>query len=180
MTQTKNLEVWLRGPLPEVPALLQPVAHALLQAREEVENFMQDFPDELLWERPAGVASVGYHLQHLTGILERLFAYARGEQLTEHQLAYLYAEGKPVGEDKQSETLVQKFSEQVDKAMEQLRQTDERTLTESRQVGRAQVDSTVMGLLFHAAEHSMRHVGQLLVTARVLREREMMNGNMVD
>ncbi|MBF8962971.1 DinB family protein [Pontibacter sp. FD36] len=180
MTQTKNLEVWLRGPLPDVPALLQPVAHALLQAREEVGSFMQDFPDELLWERPAGVASVGYHLQHLTGILERLFAYARGEQLSEQQLAYLYAEGKPVGEDKQSETLVQKFNEQVDKAMDQLRHTDESSLTESRRVGRAQVESTVMGLLFHAAEHSMRHVGQLLVTARVLREREMSNGNMVD
>lgn len=141
---------------------------------------MQDFPDELLWERPAGVASVGYHLQHLTGILERLFTYARGEQLTEQQLASLYAEGKPVGQDRQSETLVQKFNEQVDKALEQLRQTDESSLTETRRVGRAQVESTVMGLLFHAAEHSMRHVGQLLVTARVLREREMSNGNMVD
>lgn len=180
MTQTKNLEVWLRGPLPDMPALLQPVAHALLQAREEVENFMQEFPDELLWERPAGVASVGYHLQHLTGILERLFAYAQGEQLSEQQLAYLYAEGKPKGEDKQSDTLVQNFSQQVDKALEQLQQTDEQTLTESRRVGRAQVESTVMGLLFHAAEHSMRHVGQLLVTARILREREMTNGNMVD
>lgn len=180
MTQTKNLEVWLRGPLPDVPAMLQPAAHALLQAREEVGNIMQDFPDELLWERPAGVASVGYHLQHLTGILERLFTYARGEQLNEQQLAYLYAEGKPVGQDRQSETLVQKFNEQVDKAMEQLRQTDESSLTETKRVGRAQVESTVMGLLFHAAEHSMRHVGQLLVTARVLRERETLNGNMVD
>jgi uncharacterized damage-inducible protein DinB len=180
MTQTKNLEVWLRGPLPDMPPLLQPVAHALLQAREEVESFMQDFPDGLLWERPAGVASVGYHLQHLTGILDRLFAYAKGEILTEDQLAYLYAEGKPKGADTHSETLVQKFSQQVDKALEQLQDTDEQTLTESRRVGRSQVESTVMGLYFHAAEHTMRHVGQLLVTARILREREMTNGNMVD
>ncbi|WP_018478500.1 DinB family protein [Pontibacter roseus] len=171
MTQTKNLEVWLRGPLPDMPSLLQPVAHALLQAREEVENFMQDFPAELLWERPAGVASVGYHLQHLVGVLERLFTYARGEALTEEQLAFLYAEGKPAGENARAEALVQQFHEQVDKALEQLRQTDENTLTETRRVGRAQVESTVMGLLFHAAEHSMRHVGQLLVTARVLRDR---------
>lgn len=180
MTQTKNLEVWLRGPLPDMSPLLQPVAHALLQAREEVENFMQDFPDDLLWERPAGVASVGYHLQHLTGILERLFVYAQGGVLNEEQLAYLYAEGKPKGADTRSETLVQKFHEQVEKALDQLRQTDEQTLTDSRRVGRAQVESTVMGLLFHAAEHSMRHVGQLLVTARILREREISNGNMVD
>ncbi|MBD1398853.1 DinB family protein [Pontibacter sp. JH31] len=171
MTQTKNLEVWLRGPLPGIPPLLQPVAHALLQAREEVENFMQDFSEDLLWERPAGVASVGYHLQHLVGILDRLFTYAKGEALTEQQLTYLYAEGKPAHAKEHAQDLVQRFHEQVDKALDQLAQTDEQTLTEPRQVGRAQVDSTVMGLLFHAAEHSMRHVGQLLVTARVLRDK---------
>ncbi len=171
MTQTKNLEVWLRGPLPDLSPLLQPVGHALLQAREEVENFMEGFPEELIWERPAGVASVGYHLQHLTGILDRLFTYARGEALTEQQLAYLYAEGKPTAADGQVEELVQQFNRQVDKALEQLRQTIEQQLTEVRRVGRAQVESTMLGLLFHAAEHSMRHVGQLLVTARVLRER---------
>ena len=72
-----------------VAGLLGHDAHALLQAREEVENFMQDFSEDLLWERPAGVASVGYHLQHLVGILDRLFTYAKGEALTEQQLAYL-------------------------------------------------------------------------------------------
>ncbi|MBC5772857.1 DinB family protein [Pontibacter sp. KCTC 32443] len=167
MTQTKNLEVWLRGPLPDVPALLQPVAHALLQAREEVENFMRDVPEDLIWERPAGVASVGYHLQHLVGILDRLLTYARGEALTEEQLAYLYAEGKPTKATAQE--LVQQYHEEVDKALEQIRKTEEQTLTEVRRVGRSQVESTVIGLLFHAAEHSMRHIGQLLVTARVLR-----------
>ncbi|WP_162425800.1 DinB family protein [Pontibacter pudoricolor] len=167
MTQTKTLEVWLRGPVNGVPALLQPVAHALLQACEEVESFMQDFPEDLIWDRPAGVASVGYHLQHLTGILQRLLTYARGEALSEDQLAFLYAEGKPT--EATAQDLLQQYREQLDKAMEQLKQTDESTLTEVRRVGRAQVESTVMGLLFHAAEHSMRHVGQLLVTARVLR-----------
>ena len=171
MTQTKNLEVWLRGPLPDLPSHLQPVGHAMLQARADVDKFMQDFPEELIWERPAGVASVGYHLQHLTGILDRLFTYARGESLTEEQLAYLYAEGKPTSANVQVQELVQQFHRQVDKALEQLRQTDEQQLTEVRRVGRAQVESTLLGLLFHAAEHSMRHVGQLLVTARVLRER---------
>ncbi|MER2997661.1 DinB family protein [Pontibacter populi] len=167
MTQTKNLEVWLRGPINGVPDLLQPVAHALLQARDEVESFMQDFPEDLIWERPAGVASVGYHLQHLTGILQRLLTYARGEALTEDQLAFLYAEGKPT--EATAQDLVQQFHEQVDKALEQIKLTNANTLAEVRRVGRAQVESTVMGLLFHAAEHSMRHVGQLLVTARVLR-----------
>lgn len=69
-----------------MPPLLQPVAHALLQAREEVEALMLDFPEALLWERPAGVASVGFHLQHLTGVLDRLLTYARGEALSQGQL----------------------------------------------------------------------------------------------
>jgi uncharacterized damage-inducible protein DinB len=173
MAQTQNLEVWLRGPLDNMPPLLQPVAHAIMQAREEVDAFMRDFPEELLWERPAGIASVGFHLQHLTGILDRLFSYAKGEALTEEQLNFLYAEGKmpKTGGPPQIEELVQAYDEQVNKALEQLRQTDEQTLTEPRQVGRAQVSSTVQGLLFHAAEHTMRHVGQLLVTARILQDK---------
>ncbi|MDX5421154.1 MAG: DinB family protein [Hymenobacteraceae bacterium] len=170
MAETKHLEVWLRGPIPGMPSLLQPVAHALLQAREEVHTLMEGFPEELLWEHPAGTASVGFHLQHLKGVLDRLFTYARGETLTEPQLDFLYAEGKPARNTVYLvQDLVRDFDRQVDQALEQLRDTDEDTLTEKRGVGRAQVASTVQGLLFHAAEHTMRHVGQLLVTARILR-----------
>ena len=161
-------EVWLRGPLPGIPALLQPVAHALLQAREEVETHLRDFPADRLWERPAGVASVGFHLQHLAGVLDRLFTYARGEGLTAGQLAALAAEGKPTGLASEPAALVQLFGQQVEKSLAQLRITDEKTLTEPREVGRAKLPSTVLGLLFHAAEHTQRHVGQLLVTARVV------------
>src|SRR5215471_14794692 len=64
MSQLSRPEVWLRGPLPDIPRLLQPVAHALLQAREEVEDLLTDFEDGLLWTRPGGVASVGFHLRH--------------------------------------------------------------------------------------------------------------------
>lgn len=130
---------------------------------------MTDFPLERLWERPGGLASVGFHLQHLSGVLDRLFTYARGESLDEKQLSVLAAEGKP---DPQIHfrDLIASFHEQVEIALEQLRSTDERTLTEHRAVGRAQLPSTVLGLLVHAAEHTQRHVGQLLVTAGVLRE----------
>lgn len=160
-------EFWQRGPVPGVPPLLQPVAHALLQAREEVGESLADFPETLLWERPAGVASVGFHLQHLTGVLDRLFTYARGEALSDEQRAWLGAEGKPT--EVSVAELVQRFGAQVETALAQLRQTDEATLTDFRGVGRAQLPSTVLGLLFHAAEHTMRHLGQLLVTVRVLR-----------
>jgi uncharacterized damage-inducible protein DinB len=163
-------EVWLRGPLPAVPPLLQPVAHALLQAREEVTELMQQFPPEKLAERPLGLASVGFHLRHLTGVLDRTFTYARGEALSETQLAYLAAEGQPPTHPGAVAELVQAFAQQVDTALAQLGNTSEATLPEWRGVGRAQLPSTVIGLLVHAAEHTTRHVGQLLVTSRIIRE----------
>ncbi len=163
-------EVWLRGPVPGIPPLLQPVAHALLQAREEIAEMMKDFPEEKLWEKPVGLASVGFHLQHLSGVLDRIFTYARAEKLTDEQLQYLSKEGKGEENKASIEEMIERFNLQVDDALDQLWQTDETTLTDNRGVGRANLPSTVGGLLFHAAEHTMRHVGQLLVTVKVLKE----------
>ena len=166
MANKNKPEVWLRGPLKGIPPLLQPVAHALLQAREELNELMSDFPDNLLWEKPVGMASPGFHLQHLTGVLDRLFTYAQREQLTQQQLDYLAFEGKD--QQQSVQILLDNFNRQVDKAIKQLSETDESTLTETRGVGRAQIPSTVIGLLVHSAEHTMRHIGQLLVTVRVV------------
>ena len=160
-------EVWLRGPVSGVPPLLQPVVHALLQAREEVNALMIGFPSYLLWEKPFGVASVGFHLQHLTGVLDRLLTYANGNGLSPEQLKSLSTEGTPDPAISISD-LINAFYQQVDKAISQLQHTAERSLTEPRVVGRAQLPSTVIGLLTHAAEHTMRHTGQLTVTVRVV------------
>src|SRR5580693_965844 len=94
MSRSSNTEYWLRGPVAGIPALLQPVAHALLQSRDEVNTLMQGFPEERLWDRPGGVASPGFHLQHLAGVLDRLFTYADGEALSPRQLEELAGEGK--------------------------------------------------------------------------------------
>jgi len=168
MANDKLPEVWLRGPLPNMPVLLQPVAHALLQAREELNELMAHFPESMLWNKPAGLASPGFHLQHLTGVLNRLFTYARAESLNNNQLDYLSAEGKPPAGEYSVQRLVENFNKEVEKALAQLNTTDEQTLTQVRGVGRAQVPSTVIGLYMHAAEHTMRHLGQLLVTVKVL------------
>lgn len=165
-------EVWQRGPVQGIPPLLQPVAHALLQAREEVNEIMHDFPSELLWERPAGLASPGFHLQHLSGVLDRVFTYARNEGLSDLQFDQLAAEGKNSETGYETEQLVKRFDMQVDKSMEQISITDENILIDFRSVGRSQLPSTVLGLLFHAAEHTMRHIGQLIVTAAVVRNRQ--------
>jgi uncharacterized damage-inducible protein DinB len=168
MSAVNKPEVWLRGPLPGITPALQPVAHALLQAREEFNELMKDFNGELLWQRPAGAASPGFHLQHLTGVLERLFSYAKGKMLTESQLKQLAAEGKHDNPGQTVQYLVAQFNEQVDKSLVQLSETSADELFEIRTVGRAKIPSTVIGLLFHAAEHTMRHLGQLLVTLKVV------------
>jgi uncharacterized damage-inducible protein DinB len=162
-------EAWLRGPIEGVPDLLQPVAHALIQAREESHDLLRDFPADLLWNRPAGLASVGFHLQHVAGVADRLFTYARGESLNDAQRAALAKEGSPLESGNHVDVLLGAFDAQVDRALDQLRATRPDTLFETRQVGRLQLPATTLGLLFHAAEHIQRHVGQLLVTARVQR-----------
>ncbi len=167
MSLTKLPEVWLRGAIESIPALLQPVAHTLLQAQEELNYIMKNFPGPKLWEKPAGVASVGFHLQHLTGVLDRLFTYAKGEALSEQQLNYLNNEAKQ--SDNISITkLLEQFNKQIGFSLKQLSETDIAIITEYRSVGRKQLPSTVIGLLFHAAEHTMRHTGQLLVTVKIL------------
>ncbi len=161
------MEYWLSGPIENIPSLLQPVAHALLQAREEVRESVKDFTQSLLWHRPGGAASVGFHLQHLTGVLDRLFTYARGEHLNHQQLQYLKAEGIE-NESIQISELLENFNQQVDIALKQLQDTRENSLLEFRGVGRKRIPSNVIGLLFHTAEHTQRHTGQLLVTVKVL------------
>jgi len=160
-------EVWLRGPLDDVPLLLQPVAHALLQAMEEIKELMNGFPDDLLWQRTAGIASPGFHLLHITGVLDRLCTYAKGELLREEQLRYLKEESTP--HPTSTSELLAMVESQVQLTIEQLKNTDEASLTNVRTVGRKALPSTVQGLLFHSAEHTMRHLGQLLVTVKVIK-----------
>jgi uncharacterized damage-inducible protein DinB len=162
-----NTEAWLRGPIDGVPLLLQPVAHALTQANDEIQTIMMDFPEDKLWEQPADVASVAFHLQHIPGVLDRLFSYSQGLPITNAQLKYLSEEGLENASIKK-DLLLADLSEKIKRSIEYLRTLDPQSLTHERTVGRKKLPSTVLGLLFHAAEHTMRHTGQLLVTARFL------------
>jgi uncharacterized damage-inducible protein DinB len=162
-------EAWLRGPIEGIPALLMPVAHALVQALDEADRATADLDTRALWVRPAGVASVGFHLRHIAGVLDRLFTYARGRQLDETQLAALAAEKEPGDPAATAESLLRDLREAVERALDQLRATAPESLLEPREVGRRKLPSTVLGLLFHAAEHAQRHTGQLIVTSRIIR-----------
>jgi hypothetical protein len=162
-------EVWLRGPIPGVEPLLMPAVHALLQAREDLERVAAGATMDELWQRPGGAAAAGYHLQHLAGSLDRLLTYARGEGLNEAQRQALAEEGKSGAS---GPALLATACSVIDGALEQLRNTPPETLLDTREVGRARLPATVLGLVFHAAEHTARHVGQLITTLKVVRGKE--------
>lgn len=158
-------EAWLRGPVAGIPPLLQPVAHALLQALEDAEAVAAGVSRDELWAGVGGAASMGFHLIHATGSLDRLFTYARGESLSDAQREALAMEKAP-STTADAGTLLSALRAQVGRALAQLGATDTATLTDHRAVGRAGAPSTVIGLLFHGAEHTVRHVGQAITTAR--------------
>lgn len=163
-----NTEWWQRGPIDGVPAVLQPVAHILLQVRESVSELVENMTEAEWNARPANVASCAFHVQHITGVIDRLFTYARGEGLSADQFAAIRSEGDQLAIAHVPAALTA-LSTRIDTAISQLRATDVATLGDFRGVGRAQLPSTVIGCLVHGAEHSMRHVGQLSVTSRVVR-----------
>ena len=159
-------EVWLRGPVPGFEPLLLPAAHALLQVKEEVRALEDHVPAHLVWARPGEAASIGFHVRHIGGSLDRLLTYARGEQLTEAQRLALAAEevetNEPLGQ------LGTETRAAIDRALEQQQRTSREELLVERRVGRGGLPSTTIGLLFHAAEHATRHAGQALTTLRIL------------
>jgi uncharacterized damage-inducible protein DinB len=161
-------EYWLRGPVLDVAPLLQPVAHALLQAGEDLQAHLAGLEPEQVWARPGGAASVGYHVRHLAGSLDRLLTYARGELLSADQIAHLKAEGLPGEPPADAASVLATAQAALDRALEQVGRTSEETLLETRRVGRAGLPATVLGLLFHAAEHTTRHTGQAITTAKIV------------
>ncbi len=161
-------EWWQRGPLAGVPAVLQPVAHILLQVQESVGELVAGLSEHAWNARPAGVASAAFHVRHITGVIDRLFTFARGEALSEEQFATMRAEGEPLlAAD--IPVVLEALARRVDAAVAELRHIPVETLGDFRGVGRARLPSTVIGCLVHGAEHSMRHVGAMSVTIRVVR-----------
>ena len=162
-------EPWLRGPIPGIAALLQPAAHAFVMSLEDCDTAAAELTVDELWTSPGGAASVGYHLRHLAGSTDRLLTYARGSSLSEAQRAVLAAEAANTRPRPTAAQLLDAWRAGVGAALTQLGATPESALTEARAIGRAQLPSTLLGVLFHAAEHASRHTGQVVTTARVVR-----------
>src|SRR4026209_1283159 len=89
-----NTEWWRRGPIEGVPAVLQPIAHILLQVRESVGEIVEPLTAQEWNARPAGVASAAFHVRHIAGVIDRLVACARGNSLSIEQFAAIQAKGQ--------------------------------------------------------------------------------------
>lgn len=164
----KQPDFWLSGPIDGVNPLLMPAAHALLQTMEDVQAATADLTMEELWKAPGTAAAVGFHLKHLAASTDRLMTYARGERLSDSQRAAFADENSPGTPPADAATLLAVLKSTIDAAIDQIRATRADALQEPRQVGRS-ATSTVMGLIFHAAEHSQRHAGQVVTTVKIMR-----------
>ncbi|MFN2398607.1 MAG: DinB family protein [Gemmatimonadaceae bacterium] len=164
-------EVWLRGPIDGVEPTLMPAVHALIQVSEDIERVVSALTPAELWTTPAGAASIGFHVRHIAGSIDRLCTYARGESLSEEQRDTLDKE-KEQGSPADARALVDIARKAIEDAIALMRSVPRERLHERRTVGRAALPSTVLGLLFHAAEHAQRHTGQIITTAKVARARD--------
>jgi uncharacterized damage-inducible protein DinB len=159
-------EPWMRGPIPGVHPLLAPTLYSFQHAREDLSVATEGLTADQLWARPSGSGSIGFHIRHIGGSVERLITYLQNAQLSDEQLAALKAEAEPgVPRDQ----LLQELDTRLKAAELIVRALDPATLTEPRTVGRKKLPTTVIGLLVHISEHTMRHVGQAVTLARILR-----------
>ena len=157
-------EPWLRGPISGVSPLIAPALYSLEQAREDLATHTAGLTTAQIWARPAGLPPVGFQLRHIAGSVDRLMTYLLGRQLSEAQLAVLKMEMEPGAS---REELLSRVDEVLTEAAATIRAIDPATLGEPRVVGRRQLPTTVAGLIVHIAEHTQRHVGQAITTAKV-------------
>ncbi len=162
---TSQPEPWLRGTLGEVPAVVRAVLHALELAQEDVHRWCDALTEDELNSRPAGLASIAFHVNHIAGSLDRLLTYAENRALSPEQLHEVEREV-----DFQSpKALLQRFDAAVERSRVRLFAFNQANLEQPRTVGRWQLPASLGGLLVHIADHTQRHVGQVITTARIVR-----------
>ena len=158
-------EPWLRGTLAEVAAVPRAVLHALELAREDLERWCDGLSDEELHARPGGIAPVAFHLRHIARSIDRLLSYAEGKPLSPEQISAMKAEMDPQGSRNE---LMAELVVAIAKSGKRIRAFTEQQLQEQRHVGKKQLPTSVGGLLVHVADHTQRHTGQAITTAKIL------------
>ncbi|MDQ2710989.1 MAG: DinB family protein [Acidobacteriota bacterium] len=165
MATSNNPEPWLRGPIPGVHPLVMPVVFSFALVREDLAKHTAGLSREALWRKIDG-DSLGFHLKHIAGSVDRLTTYLGGGQLSENQLATLRQESEP---DRDLDELLALINDQLSTSEQYLRSVDPATLYDRRTVGRQELPTTVIGVLVHIAEHTQRHLGQAVTISKLLR-----------
>jgi uncharacterized damage-inducible protein DinB len=158
-------EPWLRGTLTEVPAVARGVLHAFELAQEDVNRWCESLSDADLNAHPFELPPIAFHLRHIARSLDRLLAYAEGNQLSSDQIALLKSEMEPGA---QRDVLFAEFSQGLQDAARRVLVLAKGDLEQPRFVGKKLMPTSVGGLLVHLADHTQRHVGQVVTTAKVL------------
>lgn len=157
-------EPWLRGTLQEVPAVQRAVVHALELAAEDLKRWCGGLNDEQINARPDGLPPVAFHLRHIARSLDRLLTYAEGRGLTEEQLSAMKAEMDPGAT---RDALFSELNSALAMSIVRVRAFDLSVFEQTRSVGHKRLPTTVAGLLVHVADHTQRHVGQAITTAKI-------------
>jgi uncharacterized damage-inducible protein DinB len=163
---TPYTEPWLRGAYADVPAAGRAVLHALDLALDDITKWAAGLTDAEIHSQPHGLTSIAYHLRHIARSTDRILTYAEGNQLTSDQLAALKAES--TGEESLAE-LIAEVEISFTQASDRIRTLATADLNTSRFVGRKQLPASIGGALIHVADHTQRHVGQVVTTAKVLK-----------
>jgi uncharacterized damage-inducible protein DinB len=158
-------EPWLRGTLTEVRAVPRAVLHALELASEDLKKWCSPLTDAELNAQPHGLPSVAFQIRHIARSIDRLLTYAEGNMLTTEQLEALRRESQP---DATSQSVFDELSTTLARAAERIRVLAKSDLEQPRSVGKKALPTTLGGLLVHVADHTQRHVGQAVTTAKIL------------
>ena len=158
-------EPWLQGTLTEYPVLQRALLHSLQMAQEDTTKWCSNLDDREIHERPFGLPSVAFQLRHIARSLDRFCTYAEGKPLTEQQLSALASELENIGT---STSIFSELQASLENTRRRIHTIIRRPLDTPLTIGRQRLPTTLAGLLVHAAEHTQRHVGQAITTAKLI------------
>jgi uncharacterized damage-inducible protein DinB len=164
ISPSRQPEPWMRGTLTDVPPVQRAVLHAFELAEEDIERWCSQLSDEQLNARPHDLPSPAFHIRHIIGSCDRLLSYAEGKQITPTQLEFLKSEVDSIPTRDQ---LFADLHAALETYSARVCAFTPEQYDEPRGIGRKQLPTTVAGLLVHVADHTMRHVGQAVTTAKI-------------
>jgi uncharacterized damage-inducible protein DinB len=159
------VEPWMSGTHTDVPAVGRAVLHALELALDDLTKWTADLSDAEVHSRPLGLPSLSFHLKHIAGSVDRILSYAEGNQLSAEQLAALKSEQTG---DESLAALIAELEASFSNAADRIRVLATANFDTARAIGRKQLPASLGGALIHVADHTQRHAGQVVTTAKVL------------